>query len=171
MIATVLAAAVTVYGVAGALASLLQRRRMRKRGSSQDVSLAYLTVIAGGYVLWLAYGLAIGNLPLIVADAVGGGAILATICVALRLRHGWLGCLRSLRATRRRNRPLGDHRRPRLGDRGLTVGAHVTRFPARSDERGTPARAGSGRSIISSESADSKEERTWRIESEWSSRV
>lgn len=130
MIATALAAAVTVYGVAGALASLLQRRRMRKRGSSQDVSLAYLIVIAGGYVLWLAYGLAIGNLPLIVADAVGGGAILATICVALRLRHGWLGCLRGLRglrATQRRNGPrpidpppsaFGDHRRPRLGDRG-----------------------------------------------------
>lgn len=90
MIQTALAAAVIVYGVAGAFSSLLQLRRMRKRRSSQDVCLAYLFVVSGGYVFWLVYGLAIRNVPLIVVDAVGGVAIFATICVAIRLRHSWL---------------------------------------------------------------------------------
>lgn len=86
MISSVLAAVVTIYGVAGALASLLQLRRMRRRRSSQDVSLAYLSVVSGGYVLWLAYGIAIENLPLILVDALGGAAIFATLSVAVRLR-------------------------------------------------------------------------------------
>ena len=102
MIQTALAAAVIVYGVAGAFSSLLQLRRMRKRRSSQDVCLAYLFVVSGGYVFWLVYGLAIRNVPLIVVDAVGGVAIFATICVAIRLRHSWLTCLQAVRATRRR---------------------------------------------------------------------
>lgn len=37
-----LAMAATVYGAAGALASILQLRRIRIRGSSRDVSLGYL---------------------------------------------------------------------------------------------------------------------------------
>ena len=86
MIQTVLAVAVTIYGVAGALASVLQLRHMRRRGSSRDVSLGYLAVVAGGYVLWLAYGIAIRDLPLIFVDALGGAAIFATISVAVRLR-------------------------------------------------------------------------------------
>ena len=87
MVTTVLAAVVTVYGVAGAVSSLLQLRRIRKRGCSQDVSLAYLSVVGGGYILWFLYGLAIGNLPLIIVDALGGLAMFATIGIALRFHH------------------------------------------------------------------------------------
>lgn len=86
MMQTVLAVTVTIYGVAGALASILQLRRMRKRGSSDDVSLGYLSIVGGGYVLWLAYGIAIEDLPLVLVDALGGAAILATISVAVKLR-------------------------------------------------------------------------------------
>ena len=88
MLEYVLSLAVMLYGVAGALASLLQLRRIHERGSSLDVSLAYLSVYGGGYVLWLAYGIVIHSVPLIVADAVGATAMAVTICAAGRLRVG-----------------------------------------------------------------------------------
>lgn len=76
----------TVYGVLGALKTLLQTRQMVVRRSSRDVSAGFLASYSGGYAIWLAYGLSTGSLPLIVADAVGllcGGL---TLAVALSLR-------------------------------------------------------------------------------------
>ena len=76
----------TVYGVLGALKTLLQTRQMVARRSSRDVSAGFLASYSGGYAIWLAYGLSTGSLPLIVADAVGllsGGL---TLAVALSLR-------------------------------------------------------------------------------------
>lgn len=90
---TLLAVAVSVYGVLGALASLAQLRRLRRLGSARDVSLLYLSIVGGGYLLWLAYGIVLDNIPLVLVDAVGGLAISATICVALRIRRG-RSCLR-----------------------------------------------------------------------------
>jgi uncharacterized protein with PQ loop repeat len=76
----------TVYGVPGALKSLLQTRQMLARRSSRDVSAGFLASYIGGYATWLAYGLSTGSLPLIVVDTAGllcGGLPLA---VALSLR-------------------------------------------------------------------------------------
>ena len=75
-----------VYGVLGALKSLLQTRQMLARRSSGGVSAGFLASYAGGYAIWLAYGLSTGSIPLIVVDTVGllcGGLALA---VALSLR-------------------------------------------------------------------------------------
>jgi uncharacterized protein with PQ loop repeat len=76
----------TVYGVLGALKSLLQTRQMLARRSSGEVSARFLASYTGGYAIWLAYGLSIGSLPLIVVDTVGllcGGL---TLAVAMSLR-------------------------------------------------------------------------------------
>ena len=76
----------TTYGVLGALKTLLQTRQMLARGSSRDVSAGFLASYAGGYAIWLAYGLSTGSIPLIVVDTVGllsGGL---TLAVALSLR-------------------------------------------------------------------------------------
>jgi len=76
----------TVYGVLAALKSLLQTRQMLARRTSGDVSAGFLASYAGGYAIWLAYGLSTGSIPLIVVDAVGllcGGL---TLAVALSLR-------------------------------------------------------------------------------------
>jgi MtN3 and saliva related transmembrane protein len=86
MIETSLAVAITIYGIVGALASPLQLRRVLRRKSSEDVSLCYLSVVAGGYLLWLAYGVALANLPLIQVDAPGGVTTFATLAVAWRFR-------------------------------------------------------------------------------------
>ena len=79
-----------VYGVLGALKSLLQVRQMLARRSSGDVSTGFLASYTGGYAIWLAYGLSTGSIPLIVVDAVGllcGGL---TLAVALSLRGSLL---------------------------------------------------------------------------------
>jgi uncharacterized protein with PQ loop repeat len=72
--------------VLGALKTLLQTRQMLARRSSRDVSARFLASYAGGYAIWLTYGLSTGSIPLIVVDAVGllcGGL---TLAVALSLR-------------------------------------------------------------------------------------
>jgi uncharacterized protein with PQ loop repeat len=81
-----LGTAATVYGVLGALKSLLQTRQMIARRSSREVSAGFLASYAGGYAIWLAYGLATGSLPLIVTDTVGLLCAGLTIAVALSLR-------------------------------------------------------------------------------------
>ena len=76
----------TAYGVLSALKTLLQTRQMLARRTSRDVSAGFLASYAGGYAIWLAYGLSTGSIPLIVVDTVGllcGGL---TLAVALSLR-------------------------------------------------------------------------------------
>ena len=93
-----LGTAAAAYGVLAALAVLLQARQMLARRASCDVSGRFFASYAGGYALWLAYGLSSGNVPLIVVDAVGllcGGL---TLAVALSLRGSlahpasWTSC-------------------------------------------------------------------------------
>ncbi|MFY9668304.1 MAG: hypothetical protein WAK83_09475 [Trebonia sp.] len=76
----------TVNGVLAALKSFLQTRQMITRRSSRDVSALFLASYAGGYAIWLAYGLSSGSLPLIVADTVGLVCAGLTLAVALSLR-------------------------------------------------------------------------------------
>ena len=86
MFTQLLGTAATVYGVLGALKTLLQTRQMLARRTSRDVSASFLASYVGGYAIWLAYGLSTGSLPLIAVDTVGllcGGL---TLAVALSLR-------------------------------------------------------------------------------------
>jgi uncharacterized protein with PQ loop repeat len=76
----------TVYGVLAALKSLLQVRQMLARRSSRDVSAGFFASYAGGYAIWLAYGLSTGSVPLIVVDTVGLLCAGLTLTVALSLR-------------------------------------------------------------------------------------
>ena len=74
------------YGVVMAVSPVLQIRRMLQRRSSADVSVAYLAVIDVGFLLWIAYGIQLGNLALVVPNVVAFTVGLATILVALRFR-------------------------------------------------------------------------------------
>jgi uncharacterized protein with PQ loop repeat len=78
--------AATAYGVLAALKSLLQTRQMLVHRTSRDVSALFLASYAGGYAIWLAYGLSTGSIPLIVVDAVGLACGGLTLAVALSLR-------------------------------------------------------------------------------------
>ena len=81
-----LGTAATVYGVLAALKTLLQARQMLARRSSGEVSALFLASYAGGYAIWLAYGLSTGSLPLVVVDTVGLLCASLTLAVALSLR-------------------------------------------------------------------------------------
>jgi uncharacterized protein with PQ loop repeat len=59
---------------------------MVARGSSADVSLPFLLVLLAGFVLWLAYGVALGNAALIVSNAVAITSYAITTAAVLRLR-------------------------------------------------------------------------------------
>jgi uncharacterized protein with PQ loop repeat len=78
--------AATVYGVLAALKTLLQTRQMLARRSSREVSVRFLASYAGGYAIWLAYGLRTDSLPLIVVDSIGLLCGMLTLAVALSLR-------------------------------------------------------------------------------------
>lgn len=86
----VLVLAATAYGILAALAVLLQARQMRSRRSSCDVSARFFAAYAGGYAIWLLYGLSVASVPLIVVDAVGLLCGSLTLAVALSLRGSLL---------------------------------------------------------------------------------
>ena len=83
-------AAATVYGVIAAFASVLQARQMLRRRQSCDVSARFFAAYAGGYAIWLLYGISVCSAPLIDVDLVGlvcGGI---TLGVSLSLRGSLL---------------------------------------------------------------------------------
>jgi MtN3 and saliva related transmembrane protein len=86
MVVKVFAAIAASWGVAMALAPLLQIREIRRHRSSKSVSVAYQQVLLVGFVLWLAYGIADASLALIVPNTVAVLVSLATIAVSHRYR-------------------------------------------------------------------------------------
>ena len=82
-----LAVAATVWGIAMAASPLLQIRRMRRTGSSSDLSISYMAVLVFGFALWLAYGWTIGNAALIVSNTAAFVFGVITIAVAWQMRR------------------------------------------------------------------------------------
>ena len=82
----VFAAVAASWGVAMALAPLLQIREIRRHRSSKSVSVAYQQVLLVGFLLWLAYGIASDNWAIIVPNIVAAIVSLVTIVVTLRYR-------------------------------------------------------------------------------------
>lgn len=76
------------FGVLMAVSPLLQIRRMLQTRSSADVSLGYLWVVEIGFSVWIAYGLSLGNLALVIPNSVAVTVGLATILVARHFRRG-----------------------------------------------------------------------------------
>src|SRR5262245_34677885 len=84
--AQLLGAMATAYGVLAALSVLLQAHQMLLRRESCEVSGRFFAVYAGGYGIWLLYGLSVGNLPLIIVDTVGLLCGALTLAITLSLR-------------------------------------------------------------------------------------
>jgi MtN3 and saliva related transmembrane protein len=83
----ILAVGATIAGLAMALSPVLQIRRMRRTRSSNDVSLLYLGLLSMGFVVWIAYGYAIGNWVLVGTNSASFTFMVITITVALRYRR------------------------------------------------------------------------------------
>ena len=69
-----------------ALSPVLQIRRILERRSSDDVSIGYFLVLLFGFTLWIAYGISIGNLILIIPNTVAVSVTVLTIAIARRFR-------------------------------------------------------------------------------------
>ena len=85
---TYLAAAAATWGVAMAVSPLLQIRAIRRHRSSRGVSVGYQQVLLVGFLLWLAYGIAIENAALIIPNTIAAIVSAATIVVSRRFRDG-----------------------------------------------------------------------------------
>ena len=83
----------TVFGVSAAswamlmaVSPLLQVREIRRRRSSAGISIGYFVVLLVGFALWVAYGLARHDLPLVLPNSLALLVTTFTIVVALRHR-------------------------------------------------------------------------------------
>ena len=83
-----LGVAALVAGLLMAVSPTLQVRRMLRTRSSRDYSLGYPALLSAGFVLWMAYGIAISNPPMMISNTASLTFMLITIGVALRLRRG-----------------------------------------------------------------------------------
>jgi uncharacterized protein with PQ loop repeat len=66
------------------LAPLFQVRRVLERGQADDVSQAFLIVIAVGASCWCAYGISSGDLYLIIPNSLGVVTNVGTLMVVRR---------------------------------------------------------------------------------------
>ena len=84
--ATFLGTAGTAIGLIAAMSLLLQARRLARLGSACEVSIPVRVLALAGYAIWLGYGLAIRDLPLILVDVAGvaGAALVLRVTLSLR---------------------------------------------------------------------------------------
>jgi uncharacterized protein with PQ loop repeat len=78
--------AAATWAVAMAVSPLFQLRLVVRRRSSAGVSLGYMLVLLVGFLLWVGYGVASGDLPLIVPNVIAFVVMGFTIAVVLRYR-------------------------------------------------------------------------------------
>ena len=83
---TVLGILAGSWAVLMAISPLLQIRRIVRLRSSKEVSIPYFGILVVGFLLWVAYGIAIANLALIIPNSLAAVIGLATIAVASRYR-------------------------------------------------------------------------------------
>ena len=84
---TALAFAASGWGIAMAVSPVLQIRKIVQHRSSRGVSVGYMTVLLVGFLLWLAYGISLGNWILILPNVIAAIVITATMAVAHRYRR------------------------------------------------------------------------------------
>jgi uncharacterized protein with PQ loop repeat len=82
MVTTVLGITAASWAVVMALSSVLQIREIVRRRSSAGISVGYLAVLLVGFALWVAYGIAGDDLPLVVPNSVAFLVMGTTIAVA-----------------------------------------------------------------------------------------
>jgi MtN3 and saliva related transmembrane protein len=86
MLATALGLIAATWAVAMAVSPILQIREITRRRSSAGLSIGYLLVLLVGFGLWVAYGAASHDLPLVVPNIVAFVVMTYTIGVARRYR-------------------------------------------------------------------------------------
>lgn len=86
MVTTALGIGAASWAVLMALSPILQVREIVRRRSSEGISIGYFVVLLIGFGLWVSYGIARHDLPLVVPNSVAFLVMGCTITVALRTR-------------------------------------------------------------------------------------
>lgn len=79
MLSTALGVTAATWAVVMALSPILQMREIVRRGSSAGLSIGYLLVLIVGFALWVAYGVATSDLPLVVPNTIAALVMAITI--------------------------------------------------------------------------------------------
>ncbi len=85
-VTTVLGISAASWAMLMAVSPLLQVRQIRRRRSSAGVSIGYFMVLLVGFALWIAYGVARRDLPLVLPNSVALLVTAFTIVVVRRHR-------------------------------------------------------------------------------------
>ena len=75
-----------IAGVLTTAAFVPQVLKIWRTRSARDISLGMYTAFTSGVVLWLVYGLALGSLPIIVANVFT--LVLSLAVLVMKLRYG-----------------------------------------------------------------------------------
>jgi uncharacterized protein with PQ loop repeat len=86
MVSTALGITAASWAIVMALSPLLQIREILRRRSSQGISIGYFAVLLVGFGLWVAYGIASHDLPLVIPNCVAFLVMSCTIAVVLDKR-------------------------------------------------------------------------------------
>ena len=86
MVSTPLGITAASWAVIMALSPVLQIREIVRRRSSEGISLGYFAVLLPGFALWIAYGTASHDLPLVVSNCIAFLVMGCTILIALAKR-------------------------------------------------------------------------------------
>jgi len=86
MDATTLGIAAASWAVVMALSPILQIREILRRGSARGLSIGYFAVLLIGFALWVAYGVASRDVPLVVPNCIAFVVMALTLGVALARR-------------------------------------------------------------------------------------
>ncbi|MEV6520395.1 SemiSWEET family transporter [Longispora sp. NPDC051575] len=75
------------WGVVMGAAPALQIRKMIRAGGAEEVSPSYFGLLIVGFVLWIAYGISLGDWALIVPNTVALTTAVGALAVALYFRR------------------------------------------------------------------------------------
>ena len=75
-----------IAGFLTTFAVLPQIMRIYKLKSAREISVIYNTMLLSGIIMWLAYGIILDLVPLIVWNAIGG--LLVLMLLLAKLRYG-----------------------------------------------------------------------------------
>lgn len=81
-----LTVAATVMGIATSASFFLQAMKIWKNKSSRDVSEVMFAIICVSLAVWLSYGIVLGNIPLIISNALGLVGVTLVLILTLRFR-------------------------------------------------------------------------------------
>jgi MtN3 and saliva related transmembrane protein len=86
MVSTALGITAASWAVLMALSPILQIREIRRRRTSEGISIGFFAVLLIGFVLWISYGIATHNLPLVIPNCVAFLVMGCTIIVVVQNR-------------------------------------------------------------------------------------